>query len=81
MHVINEIICENWDKKNDKNGRAIDINPKWKFVIPEIIKRYRIVGWQVSRKVEISSDYPGNCREYLHFFNPHFVKDTMLKGK
>ena len=80
MSAINEIIKENWDKKNDKHGRVIDINPKWKSVVPNVIKRYRASGWQVNKKVEISSDYPGNCREYLHFFNPHFVEDTMLRG-
>lgn len=74
VKMINDILESTWTDQECIHGKTVDIAPEWRAYMKTLVEKYRDAGWEVERKVEINSTYPGAPRIYAVFVNPAFSK-------
>ncbi len=74
VDIINDILESTWTDNECVNGKIVDIDPTWGPYMKTLVEKYRAAGWEVERKVEIVSTFPGSPRIYAVFVNPAFSK-------
>ena len=70
---INEILEGGWTKHEIDNGKAIPVEILWRPSLKYVLSQYRKAGWEVIRRIEISSE-SRQKKDYLTFTNPRWLK-------
>jgi hypothetical protein len=75
IEALNHILEGTWTIKEIKDGKRV-IFPigLGETLMHESVKKFREVGWNVRRVVELSG---GNRTHYLEFVNPNWKKEAL----
>jgi len=70
---INGVLDGEWTVHETRHGKDISIVSSWRLMIVDILEEYRQQGWDVVRKVQLSSDRAR--RDYINFQNPLWMSN------